>query len=513
MSNDWEVVQEKAFTAWVNGVLDRVGEKVTDITSDFSDGIRLAQFLELLCGKKIGKKLELDKKSDIYKIQNVYLSLQFAEKEMDVKAEGVGAEDFVKGNRKLVLGFLWTLYRKYRIAVIKEGDKSSEEGLLQWCKNVTGDYDGIDIKSFKTGFRDGNAFLALAHKYDPTQFDYDSFSNESPEQRLEKAFEIAEKFINIPKLLDVNEVMKGTADERSLILYTSLFFHAFGAQAEKLEAANKLGNLESSLSSAKQTREDMLRQLADLEKTRDELSQSNTDKDGQISQLTEENRQLKEENSDLKTKGTELQSNLTELTTKNKSQSEELSEQIDSAKQKITELDARSAELDTLAKELKEKLETSEKNNTELTEKLKEVETERDQVKAEKEEQKVKLDTEKDALRTQLEAERDDLRVKLEEERKRADAEFSALLLLRQQFDQHVLDMHRWRKLLEVDNISDFLVEVKTPLEEELAKQGAFDAQVKLLRTSLENETNDIQKYLKEKEEFERQRLKVDKKK
>jgi hypothetical protein len=52
----------------------------------------------------------------------------------------------------------------------------------------------------------------------------------------------------------------------------------------------------------------------------------------------------------------------------------------------------------------------------------------------------------------------------LEEERKRADAEFSMLLLLRQQFDQHVLDMHRWRKLLEVD-VADFPSEIKLPLE------------------------------------------------
>lgn len=76
----------------MNGVLDRVGEHITDITSDFSDGIKLSHFLELLSGKKIGKKLELDRKSDIYKIQNVYLALQFAEKEMEVKAEGVAAE-------------------------------------------------------------------------------------------------------------------------------------------------------------------------------------------------------------------------------------------------------------------------------------------------------------------------------------------------------------------------------------------------------------------------------------
>lgn len=88
---------------------------------------------------------------------------------------------------------------------------------------------------------------------------------------MEKAFEIAEKNINIPKLLDVGEVMKGTADERSLILYTSLYFHAFSAKAQKDAhdaEKQKLVNLENSLSSAQETREELLRQLGELEKNK-----------------------------------------------------------------------------------------------------------------------------------------------------------------------------------------------------------------------------------------------------
>ena len=82
----------QAFTAWVNGVLERVGEHITDISLDFSDGIKLVHFLELLSNKKIGKKLELERKTEIYRIQNLYQALQFADTQMDVKAEGVAAE-------------------------------------------------------------------------------------------------------------------------------------------------------------------------------------------------------------------------------------------------------------------------------------------------------------------------------------------------------------------------------------------------------------------------------------
>lgn len=154
--------------------------------------------------------------------------------------------------------------------------------MLLWCKNTTSGYEGVDIKNFKTGyallffsfstrlqlisFRDGHAFLALAHKYNPSQFDYDALNNESPEIRLEKAFEIAEKTINIPKLLDVNEVMKGTTDERSLILYASLFFHAFSAKAQREALEEHQRDAANALNSAQHSREELLRQLSGLEK-------------------------------------------------------------------------------------------------------------------------------------------------------------------------------------------------------------------------------------------------------
>jgi hypothetical protein len=81
----------KAFTSWVNSVLEKVEEKVSDITTDFSDGIKLIHFLELLSGKKIGKKLEENPKNRIQKIQNLHIALEFV-KALDVRALGVGAE-------------------------------------------------------------------------------------------------------------------------------------------------------------------------------------------------------------------------------------------------------------------------------------------------------------------------------------------------------------------------------------------------------------------------------------
>ena len=69
------------------------------------------------------------------------------------------------------------------------------------------------------------------HRYNPetSGVAFEKYSKDTPEQNLSAAFEFAEKEMHIPKLLDVHEVMDGRVDERSLVLYTSLFFHAYTA--------------------------------------------------------------------------------------------------------------------------------------------------------------------------------------------------------------------------------------------------------------------------------------------
>ena len=57
-------------------------------------------------------------KSRIYCIENLHLALQFMEKEMKVRNPGCSAEDIIDADKngiKLVLGLLWTLFRKFRM--------------------------------------------------------------------------------------------------------------------------------------------------------------------------------------------------------------------------------------------------------------------------------------------------------------------------------------------------------------------------------------------------------------
>jgi cortexillin 1/2 len=146
----WELVQIKAFTSWINGYLTKRDMGLEDIRTDLSDGIRLICFLELLSGKKVKTKYDIHPASRIQKIQNLHIALQFLEKETDIKLQGIGAEDFADGNLKLILGFLWSLFKRFRIQTIKQDDKSSEEGLLLWCKKTTDGYRDVKVEHFKT---------------------------------------------------------------------------------------------------------------------------------------------------------------------------------------------------------------------------------------------------------------------------------------------------------------------------------------------------------------------------
>jgi len=134
------------------------------------------------------------------------------------------------------LGFFWSLFKRYRIATIKHQDKSSEEGLLAWCKQTTEGYRDVNIENYKHSFRDGMAFLALCDKFLESNkeiIDYTKFRRDTPTENLATAFEIAEKKMGIPKLLDSQELADGNVDDRSLVLYISLYFHAFVAKQQQ----------------------------------------------------------------------------------------------------------------------------------------------------------------------------------------------------------------------------------------------------------------------------------------
>jgi hypothetical protein len=77
----------------------------------------------------------------------------------------IGAEDVVDGNRKIILGLIWTLILRFTISDINEEGLSAKEGLLLWCQRKTACYDEVEIRDFSSSWNDGLALLVAPFRY------------------------------------------------------------------------------------------------------------------------------------------------------------------------------------------------------------------------------------------------------------------------------------------------------------------------------------------------------------
>ncbi|XP_053276249.1 smoothelin isoform X2 [Pleuronectes platessa] len=85
---------------------------------------------------------------------------------------------------------------------------SIKQMLLDWCRAKTRSYEHVNIQNFSSSWSNGMAFCALVHNFFPDAFDYDSLSPSNRRQNFEVAFDAAEKLVDCPQLLDVDDMVK-----------------------------------------------------------------------------------------------------------------------------------------------------------------------------------------------------------------------------------------------------------------------------------------------------------------
>lgn len=167
----------------------------------------------------------------------------------------IGAEDVVDGNRKIILGLIWTLILRFTISDINEEGMTAKEGLLLWCQRKTACYDEVEVRDFSASWNDGlalyvtrrtfrdftnsGASCALLDIHRPDLIDFEKLDKNDHRGNMQLAFDIASKEIGIPDLLDVEDVCDvAKPDERSLMTYIAYWFHAF-SQMERVENAGR----------------------------------------------------------------------------------------------------------------------------------------------------------------------------------------------------------------------------------------------------------------------------------
>ncbi|KAI9837451.1 MAG: hypothetical protein M1819_007099 [Sarea resinae] len=230
----WVNVQQKTFTKWPLKIRN---VSINDLVKDLSDGVMLIHLLEILGNESLGR-YAAKPKLRVQRFENVNIALDFI-RLRGIQMTNIGAEDVVDGNRKIILGLIWTLILRFTISDINEEGMTAKEGLLLWCQRKTACYDDVEVRDFSSSWNDGLAFCALLDIHRPDLIDYDSLDKNDHRGNMELAFDIASKEIGIPDLLDVEDVADvAKPDERSLMTYIAYWFHAF-SQMERVENAGR----------------------------------------------------------------------------------------------------------------------------------------------------------------------------------------------------------------------------------------------------------------------------------
>lgn len=228
--------------------------EVKDLVKDLSDGVctppiraeiytdrnvkvMLIHLLECLSNETLGR-YAAKPKLRVQRFENANLSLDFI-KSRGIQMTNIGAEDIVDGNRKIILGLIWTLILRFTISDINEEGMTAREGLLLWCQRKTACYDEVEVRDFSASWNDGLAFCALLDIHRPDLIDFDALDKSDHRGNMQLAFDLASTEIGIPPLLDVEDVCDvAKPDERSLMTYIAYWFHAF-SQMEKVENAGR----------------------------------------------------------------------------------------------------------------------------------------------------------------------------------------------------------------------------------------------------------------------------------
>ncbi|KAB0383357.1 hypothetical protein FD755_005274, partial [Muntiacus reevesi] len=226
------------FTAWCNSHLRKAGTQIENIEEDFRNGLKLMLLLEVISGERLPKP---DRgKMRFHKIANVNKALDYIASK-GVKLVSIGAEEIVDGNVKMTLGMIWTIILRFAIQDISVEETSAKEGLLLWCQRKTAPYRNVNIQNFHTSWKDGLGLCALIHRHRPDLIDYSKLNKDDPIGNINLAMEIAEKHLDIPKMLDAEDIVNTPKpDERAIMTYVSCFYHAFAGAEQAETAANRI---------------------------------------------------------------------------------------------------------------------------------------------------------------------------------------------------------------------------------------------------------------------------------
>jgi len=139
---------------------------------------------------------------------------------------------------------VWVLIHKFAIQEISEEEMHARDGLLLWCKKKTDGYKNVKVDNFHTSWKDGLAFCALIHKHMPHLINFDSLNPSEHAKNLQLAFDVAEKELDIPQLLDVKDIVDSEKpDEKSIMAYVAYYWKKFASTGKQQKSSGMIARL------------------------------------------------------------------------------------------------------------------------------------------------------------------------------------------------------------------------------------------------------------------------------
>uniref|UniRef100_A0A8C0ZEM2 Spectrin repeat containing nuclear envelope protein 2 n=1 Tax=Cyanistes caeruleus TaxID=156563 RepID=A0A8C0ZEM2_CYACU len=227
---------------------------VSDLYTDIQQGHLLLDLLEVLSGQHLPREKGFNTFQCRSNIENALTFL----KSRSLKLINIHVADIIEGKPSIVLGLIWTIIFHFHIeelartlactynqpspdcssaidsstkasrpakksAKIKERWKmSATKALLLWAKEQCS-HGSVSITDFKSSWRSGLAFLAIIQTLRPGLVDLEKAKVRTNKENLKEAFKIAEVELNIPRLLEPEDVDVVNPDEKSIMTYVAQF--------------------------------------------------------------------------------------------------------------------------------------------------------------------------------------------------------------------------------------------------------------------------------------------------
>ncbi|XP_076201734.1 nesprin-2 isoform X1 [Aptenodytes patagonicus] len=252
-----EFTQKKTFTSWINSILAKhtPPSVISDLYTDIQQGHLLLDLLEVLSGQHLPREKGFNTFQCRSNIENALAFL----KSRSIKLINIHVADIIEGKPSIVLGLIWTIIFHFHIeelartlactynqpsldcssavdcspkasrsakksAKIKERWKiSATKALLLWAKEQCSLHGSINVTDFKSSWRSGLPFLAIIQTLRPGLVDLEKAKARSNKENLKEAFRIAELELNIPRLLEPEDVDIMNPDEKSIMTYVAQF--------------------------------------------------------------------------------------------------------------------------------------------------------------------------------------------------------------------------------------------------------------------------------------------------